>query len=140
MRHPDDVLRRTRLAGLSLMELATAYAHVELTRPGDVVVTTVGGRAAAVDHQGGLLVAYPARVLRCHRPRPSTPEEREERHARGEHPRELEPQSFTPEAVAADINALPADATDWRAWPLTVVPTGQVNGLSRLAGLPGCLV
>lgn len=131
VRHPADLGRRTELPGLSVIALATAYPHVVLTEPGDIVVTSVGGPTAAVDHLGGLVVAYPARILRCHRPRESTAEERAELAARGLHPAELAEQAFTPEAVAADINTLSADASNWKSWPLTVVPTDQVANLER---------
>lgn len=129
---PADLAQPRSLPGLSRLRLATAYPNVDVTRPGDVVVTTKGGPAAAVDHVGGLVVAYPARVLRCHRPRASTEEERKVFADRGEQPRELAPQTFTPEAVAADINAQPASATTWRAWPLTVLPTDQLAAADRV--------
>lgn len=130
--HPADLARREHLTGLSVLRLATAYPHVDVTRPGDVVVTTKGGPAAAVDHLGGVVVAYPARVLRCHRPRTSTEQERKVLADRGQWLPELAAQTFTPEAVAADINAQPASATTWRAWPLTVLPTDQLAGAERL--------
>lgn len=126
-----DLDRRAELAGLRGLDLA-AYPQVELTRPGDVVVSTAGGTAARVDHHGGVVVAYPARVLRCHRPRPTTPEELAELRARGEHPADLAPQTLVPECVAADINAQPADATRWNAWALTLLPTGQIEAVEAL--------
>lgn len=127
-----DLARRDQLPGLSALRLATAYPRVELTRPGDVVVTTSGGPSAAVDHFGGVVVAYPARVLRCHRPRESTEHERAELAARGVQPPELARQTFSAEAVAADINAQPPSATTWRAWPLTVLPVDQIAATERL--------
>ncbi len=132
VRHPADLGRRPELPSLSVITLATAYPRVVLTEPGDVVVTTVGGPAAAVDALGGLVVAYPARVLRCHRPLPSTPQDDAKRKARGVYPPEFAPQSFTPESVAADINALPTTATRWRAWPLTVLPADQIPNVERV--------
>lgn len=127
VQHPSDLDRRDELPALTELELAAAYPHVDRTRPGDVVVTSAGGPAAAVDHLGGLVVAFPARVLRCHRPRPSTPEERAEFARQGRQPPELAAQTFTPEAVAADINAQPSSARSWKAWPLTVLPMDQVE-------------
>lgn len=130
--HPRELARRDELPGLSILQLATTYTHATTTLPGDVVVTTVGGPAAAVDHVGGAVVAFPARVLRCHRPRPSTEQERAQLASRGLHPPELAPQVFTPEAVAADINAQPRTATAWKAWPLTVLPANEVSATEEL--------
>ncbi|WP_375429685.1 hypothetical protein [uncultured Friedmanniella sp.] len=130
--HPQELDRREGLLGLSALQLATTYAHATTTLPGDVVVTTVGGPAAAVDHLGGAVVAFPARVLRCHRPRPSTEQERTLLASRGQHPPDLAPQTFTPEALAADIKAQPRTATAWKAWPLTVLPTDEVATTERL--------
>lgn len=132
VQHPSDLDRRHDLPALNALDLATAYAHVDRTRPGDVVVTSVGGPAAAVDTLGGVVVAFPARVLRCHRPRTSTEQERAELARMGRQLPELAPQTFTPEAVAADINAQPPEARDWKAWPLTVLPPGQVETTERL--------
>ncbi len=121
-----DLDRCDQLTELRLIELAAAYPHVELTQPGDIVVSTAQGTAARVDHVGGAVVAYPARVLRCHRPPETTLEERQRLTDRGEHPQELADQTFVPESVAADINAQPRDTTSWKAWPLTVLPTAQI--------------
>lgn len=137
VRHPGDLARRVDLAGLNPIALVTAFPHVVLTEPGDVVVTTVGGPAANVDRLGGAVIAFPSRVLRCHRPHPATGQERAQLAAQGRYPRELADQRFTPEAVAADINAQPKKATSWKAWPLTVLPTDQLASvettLSELA-------
>ncbi len=130
--HPDDLHRRAELPALSELELATTYGHVDRTEPGDIVVTAAGGPAAVVDRDGGLVVAFPARVLRCHRPRSSTAEERAALARKGEHPLALAPQTFTPEAVAADINAQPPEARNWKAWPITVLPPDQVEVTERL--------
>ena len=136
VRHPADLRRRAELPSLSVITLATAYPQAALTEPGDIVVTIVGGPAAAVDALGGVVVAYPARVVRCHRPLPSTPQDDAKRKARGVYPPEFAPQTFTPESVAADINALPSTATRWRAWPLTVLPPEQIPNVERvLTGL-----
>lgn len=132
VQHPSDLDRRHELPALTELELAAAYPNVDRTRPGDVVVTSAGGPAAAVDQLGGLVVAFPARVLRCHRPRPSTPEERAEFARQGRQPPELAAQTFTPEAVAADINAQPSSARSWKAWPLTVLPPNQLDVTERL--------
>ena len=131
LRHPEDLGRRAQLPGLNVLALHTAYPHVTLTEPGDVVATTVGGPAAAVDHLGGAVVAYPARVLRCHRPREASMEERAALIARGLHPPDLAKQTFIPEAIVADITAQPPGATNWKAWPLTVLPVEQIPSLER---------
>ncbi len=44
--------------------LAARYPRARLTEPGDVVVTTVPGLGAAVDHDGFSVVEFPARILR----------------------------------------------------------------------------
>lgn len=132
VQHPGDLQRRDELPALTELDLATAYAHADRTEPGDIVMTSAGGPAAGVDPLGGVVVAFPARVLRCHRPRPATEQEREELARLGRQPHELAPQTFTPEAVAADINAQPPEARDWKAWPLTVLPPSQVEVTERL--------
>lgn len=132
VQHPSDLRRRDELPALTELDLATAYAHVDRTEPGDIVVTSAGGPSAGVDRLGGVVVAFPARVLRCHRPRPSTEQERAELARLGRQPLELAPQTFTPEAVAADINAQAPEARDWKAWPLTVLPPSQVEVTERL--------
>lgn len=137
VRHPGDLARRVDLAGLNPMALATAFPHVVRTRPGDIVVTGVGGPAAVVDRLGGAVVAFPSRVFRCHRPRESSAQERAQLAAQGRHPQQLADQRFTPESVAADINAQPKEAASWKAWPLTVLPPEQLASvemtLSELA-------
>lgn len=132
VQHPGDLGRREELPALTELDLATSYAQVDRTQPGDIVVTSVGGSAAAVDRLGGVVVAFPARVLRCHRPRGSTEQERAALERQGRQLPELAPQTFTPEAVAADINAQPPEARDWKAWPLTVLPPGQIEVTERL--------
>ena len=132
VQHPSDLRRRDELPALNEFDLATVYAHVDRTEPGDIVVTSVGGPAAEVDRLGGVVVAFPARVLRCHRPRPFTEQERAELARMGRQLPELAPQTFTPEAVAADINAQAPEARDWKAWPLTVLPPSQVEVTERL--------
>lgn len=131
VRSAVDLERRSELPGLRGVDLA-AYPQIELTRPGDVVVSISGGTAARVDHHGGVIVAYPARVLRCHRPRATTPEESATLLARGKHPPDLARQTFVPECVAADINAQPAGATRWNAWALTLLPTDQIEAVEVL--------
>jgi len=54
--------------------------------------------AALVDVEGGSIVVAPARILRT-----STP-------------------GLLPEVLASDINAMPADARAWKAWPVRQVP------------------
>lgn len=138
VRHARELRHRDDLPGLTPAELAVSYPQVPLTEAGDIVLSTGAGHAAAVDHLGGAVVAFPARVLRCHRPRPTTQDELAMLGARGEHPRELYPQTFTPEAVAAEINAQPPEASDWKAWPLSLLPQGQVAAVEQtLAAVAG---
>lgn len=96
----------TPVLTMDRMVHAARYEGSQLTLPGDVVVETAPRPRAVVDHRGGLLVTAPARVLRC-----------------------FDPGAFTPEALAADINALPNKAKQWKAWPLRVIPASQQPAL-----------
>ena len=100
--------------------LAARYPTSRLTERGDVVFCTTPRPAAWVDREGGSVVAFPAKVLRC----------RDNR--------------LVPAVVAADINAQPESAKAWRAWPLRYVPEDQASALARATdehcttpGLPG---
>lgn len=98
---PRTVRRITPLA------LAARYPTSRLTEPGDVVFCTASRPAAWVDREGGSVVAFPAKVLRCRDSR------------------------LVPAVVAADINAQPAHAKAWRAWTLRSVPADQAAALAR---------
>lgn len=77
--------------------LAGRYGAARLTEPGDVVFCTSPRPAALVDRAGSSVVAYPARVLRID--------------ARN-------PVGVLADVVAADINAAPPGAREWRLWPV----------------------
>jgi hypothetical protein len=87
--------------------LAARYPTSRLTERGDVVFCNSPRPAARVDRDGGLVVAFPAKALRC----------RDDR--------------LAPVVVAADINAQPESAKAWRAWPLRYVPNDQASALIR---------
>lgn len=80
------------------------------TEPGDVVFCTTPRIDARVDEDGGCVVQYPARVLRCRRP------EKAER-------------LLVPPVVAADITAQPAHAKRWRDWLLRTAATDEAPSL-----------
>ncbi|HEY8788263.1 MAG TPA: hypothetical protein VIM10_03880 [Actinopolymorphaceae bacterium] len=84
--------------------LSGMYGASRLTEPGDVVFCTSPRPAAIVDHQGSSVVAYPARVLRID---------------------SGDPGGLVAAVVAADINALPATARQWRVWQLRRVRDDQ---------------
>lgn len=92
----DAVAARTPET-VDLLALTAEHPGVQLTRPGDVVFTTVGRPRAIVDAEGGAAVAYPARTLRV---APGTP--------------------YSPRAVAASINALATGNSKWRTWSIPV--------------------
>lgn len=106
----DPVVLTGGSGGRSVDRLVLA-AHsdaFEFTEPGDVVFCTAPHPAAVVDREGGSVVAFPARILRC-------------RDAR-----------FVPGALAADINAQPSGARTWRAWTVRRIPDDQAPTLRTL--------
>lgn len=86
--------------------LAARYPTSRLTEPGDVVFCTAPRPAARVDREGGSVVVFPAKVLRCRDGR------------------------LVPAVVAADINAQPETAKNWRAWALRHVAEDQTAALA----------
>ncbi len=100
---------------VDLLEFTSRYPGGRLTRPGDVVFCTSPRPGAVVDHQGGAVVVFPARVLRINA---------------------TDPRGLHPNILAADINAQPPTAKDWRNWRLRTVPENQHLPLSgALAGI-----
>lgn len=89
-----DVLEHDLSAAVRVdaLDLEGQHARVRRTEPGDVVVVTAPRPSAVVDRDGLSVVAYPARVLRCH----------------GEW--------ANPHLVARAINDLPERARSWRGW------------------------
>lgn len=122
--NPDDLVGTggTRLIGtaellhtgqnrsITLLDFAARYPTGRLTEPGDVVFCTSPRPAAVVDTQGAAVVLFPARVLRID---------------------QAAPHGLHPDVVAADINAQPPSAKDWRNWRLRAVPQGQRDPLTE---------
>lgn len=92
--------RRIRVR-VDRLAVTAAHPHWVPTEPGDIVFTTAPRPAAMVDREGGGVAVFPAKVLRCS--------------AAG----------LVPEAIAATINALTADAKTWRSWRVPLVPPGD---------------
>ncbi len=90
------------------MRLAT-YDAVRLTEPGDVVFCTSPRPAAIVDRVGASVVPFPARVLRI---------------------QSSGLDILLPDALAADIAAMPGRAKQWRLWPVRMVPQHQIGMVS----------
>ncbi|MET3934919.1 hypothetical protein [Arthrobacter sp. OAP107] len=100
---------------ISLLDFAAACPTGRLTEPGDVVFCTSPRPAARVDHEGGNVVVFPARILRID---------------------DGDPGGLVPDVVAADINSLPAVDKAWRSWRLRRTPDAQRQPLVQvLAGL-----
>ncbi|WP_269044944.1 hypothetical protein [Paenarthrobacter sp. Z7-10] len=104
-----ELLTTGRSRSISLLDFTRRHPHGRLTEPGDIVFCTSPRPAAVVDTQGAAVVLFPARVLRINATKP-----------RGLHP----------DVVAADINALPPAAKDWRNWRLRTVPESQHQALT----------
>ena len=96
---------------INQLVLAAKYPSSHLTEPGDVIFCTAPRPAAWVDREGGSVVAFPARILRC-----------------------LDP-DLLPDLIAADICQLEPAEKAWRAWSLRFVPADQRQALAaRRAG------
>ncbi len=108
---PDD-LRADPPTTIDPLVDAAHYPHSVRTFPGDLVVTSSPRARARVDHDGGTLVGWPARILRCAPADPDRP-------------------SFLPEAVAADLNRLPAGRASWQSWPVHVLSFGDLADAGR---------
>ncbi len=87
--------------GVDRLAFSAKYAAGRYTEVGDVVFCTSPRPAALVDVVGGSVVVAPARVLRINAT--STP-------------------GLLPEVLASDINAVPADAREWKGWRVRQVP------------------
>lgn len=100
---------------ISLLDFAARCPSGRLTEPGDVIFCTSLRPAARVDHEGGNVVVFPARILRID---------------------DGDPGGLVPDVVAADINSLPAAHKAWRSWRLRRTPDAQRQPLVQaLAGL-----
>lgn len=96
--------------GIDRLTLEAIASRAQLTEPGDVVYVATGTPRATVDGDGGHVVPFPARVLRC---RGSSTEGRQ----------------LVPQMVAQDINAQVSG--DRRNWALRTVAVDQVEGLAE---------
>ncbi|KOV24895.1 hypothetical protein ADK60_23220 [Streptomyces sp. XY431] len=63
---PEEVIGRSAVGArrIDRLVLATAYEHVALTEPGDLVYTLSPELGLLIDHDGFSVAAFPARVLR----------------------------------------------------------------------------
>jgi hypothetical protein len=86
-----------------------AYPTVRVTEPGDVVFCTNPRPAAMVDREGSSVVRYPARVLRID---------------------PADPGGLVADLIAADVNAVPAHAREWRLWTVRRVSDAQRSTLA----------
>ncbi|OIH82846.1 hypothetical protein BLJ79_18035 [Arthrobacter sp. UCD-GKA] len=95
--------------------LAADYPRAQLTEPGDVIFSDVGGTTALVDPQGASVVEYPARILRISRANPS---------------------GLIASVLAADIHG--RQRGPWRRWRVKRFPEEQVENtkaaLDAIAG------
>lgn len=121
-RRAGDVSGREHVLGVTHATLAGLPRHVQLTRPGDIVVGR-GVPAARVDHRGGALVAAPARILRCFVPPARTADRAAEDAQAGRRRRQ---QRLVAELLAAEIEREASTSTSWRTWPVTLLPADAV--------------
>lgn len=91
---------------LDPFDAARLYPRAARTDPGDVVFTERPRPAARVDDHGGSLVASPSKILRIG-PRAG----------------------IGPHAVAAIINRLPDEVTEWPAWNVPILDTAKAARL-----------
>lgn len=123
VQRPDDLTRLADLPGLTHADFASRYGHLDYTEPGDIVFDPRARPVARVDATGGVLVATPARVLRCFVPPPRTADEIAVAKSEG---RTLREQCFVPDLVAAELNEQSSRAADWRTWQVTALPPAAV--------------
>ncbi|PPG51988.1 hypothetical protein C5C24_05780 [Rathayibacter sp. AY2B3] len=101
---------------IGILEFERAHGRSARTQPGDVVFCT-SPLAAMVDHEGGSVVAYPARILSI-----------------------VDPDSgLVPDLLAADIAGRPPSSCRWRDWTVRRVLPERVpplmSALSRIIEL-----
>ena len=105
---PAQLITGADRVGIDRLVLAGHYLTARFTEPGDVVFTVTPQPAAIVDHSGGAVVAFPARILRSRSG------------------------AFVPQVLVADITAQPATAKTWRAWSVRTVPADQTAALTGM--------
>jgi hypothetical protein len=91
---------------LDPFDAARAFPRATRTEPGDVVFLERLGPRARVDTEGGALVASPSRILRL---RPGGP--------------------IGPHALAAIINEIAAEGSEWPTWSVPDLPPGEAAAL-----------
>lgn len=105
--HPEEI-HAAGARRIDRLELAALHPNHQLTEPGDVVFCTAPHPAAVVDVEGGSVVAYPARALRCREP------------------------GIVAAVLAADIKRQPRHAKTWRAWRVRPVPPDQADAVAEI--------
>lgn len=105
---PELLGEASAVRRIDRLRLFAEYPQASLTNPGDIVFLSGSTPRAMIDHEGSSVVEYPARVLRLHS------------------------DTFSPEVVAADINAQPTKSP-WRAWILRRVAAGQRTPIATTA-------
>ena len=105
---PDELAGSRPGRRADRLVLADAYPDHVLTRPDDVVFCTGPRPMALVDRDGGAVVTYPAKVLRCVDAR------------------------LVPAVLAADIAAQPATARAWKGWTVRRVPADRAPAVAAV--------
>lgn len=95
-------------ARLDPFDAARLYSRAVRTDPGDVVLTERPRPTARVDDHGGSLVASPSKILRIG-----------------------SQAGIGPHAVAAIINRLPDEPTEWQTWNVPILDTSEVGRLEE---------
>ncbi|WP_370945340.1 hypothetical protein AB5J62_40665 [Amycolatopsis sp. cg5] len=96
---------------LDPFDAARLYPRAARTEPGDVVFAERPRPTARVDDHGGSLVASPSKILRI-----------------------SSQAGIGPHAVAAIVNRLPNDVTEWQTWNVPVLDTTEVERLEEALG------
>ncbi|GAA4989078.1 hypothetical protein GCM10025792_41560 [Pseudonocardia tropica] len=91
---------------LDPFDVARVYPRATRTEPGDVVFLERPRPAARVDSEGGALVAAPSRILRL---RPGSP--------------------VGPHTLAAIINEIAPERSEWPTWSVPDLPPGEAVAL-----------
>lgn len=128
VRDPRELRSREHLPGLTFAALGS-FGHLQVTEQGDLVFAQRGSPVTvALDDRGGLVVAAPARVLRCHVPSEEALKAFAE--GKGAPP---QPQRLVPGFLAAELARAAAQSSDWRRWPVTLLPPEAIRDASEAA-------
>lgn len=98
---PDDAFR------LDPVDAEQIYPAATRTEPWDVIFTEKPQPRAWIDKRGGALVAHPAYILR------------------------LTSSAVTPHLIAAVINHLSGDSTEWKTWQIPIMSAEALESLTR---------